>query len=48
MILATGTRAEIEHIVKEDPFYREKIAEYEIVEFLPTMSAESLSGFVAI
>jgi uncharacterized protein YciI len=48
VILATGTRPEIEHIVKEDPFYREKIAEYEIVEFLSTKSAESLLGFVAI
>ena len=33
------TRAEIERIVLDDPFNREKIAEYEIIEFLPSMTA---------
>lgn len=48
VILATaGTRAEIEAIVKNDPFYREKIAAYEIVEFLPSMSSEHLANFIA-
>lgn len=47
VILATGTRSEIESIVREDPFHREKIAEYEIIEFLPSMSATRLSDLVS-
>jgi hypothetical protein len=37
------TRAEIEGIILNDPFNREKIAEYEIIEFLPTMAATHLA-----
>jgi uncharacterized protein YciI len=44
VILANAeTRAEIESIVLNDPFNREKIAEYEIIEFLPSMAAAHLS-----
>lgn len=46
VILATAeTRAEIENIIQGDPFRREQIADYEIIEFLPTMSASSLAAF---
>ena len=38
-----ATRAEIEAILLHDPFNREQIAEYEIVEFLPSMSAAHLA-----
>ena len=41
------TKAEIESIVQKDPFHREKIAEYEIIEFLPTMATAPLSFFKA-
>ena len=37
------TRAEIESIILNDPFNREKIAEYEIIEFLPSMAATQLA-----
>lgn len=47
VIIATGTLSEIEQIVREDPFHRENIAEYEIVEFLPSMSAEKFSDLIA-
>ena len=48
VILATaGSRAEVERIIQNDPFHREKIASYEIVEFLPSMSAEHLANLVA-
>ncbi len=48
VILAVAeTRAEIESIVQNDPFHREKIANYEIVEFLPSMSAEHFSNLIA-
>lgn len=44
VILATGaSRAEIEEIVAGDPFHREQIADYEIVEFLPSMAATALA-----
>ena len=40
VILAKAeTKTEIEDIVHADPFYREGIAEYEIIEFLPSMTA---------
>ncbi len=38
-----ATRAEIETIIMNDPFNREKIAEYEIIEFLPSMAATHLA-----
>lgn len=46
VILATAaSRAEIERIVLGDPFKREGVAEYEIVEFLPSMAAAPLADF---
>jgi uncharacterized protein YciI len=43
VILANAeTREEIEAIILDDPFNREKIAEYEIIEFLPSMAATDL------
>lgn len=44
VILAVGTsRTQIEHIINEDPFHREQIADYEIIEFLPTMTTSVLA-----
>jgi hypothetical protein len=37
------TRAEIESIILNDPFNREKIAEYEIIEFVPSMATTHLA-----
>ncbi|MDE2429620.1 MAG: GTP cyclohydrolase [Burkholderiales bacterium] len=46
VILAqAGSLAELEAIVQQDPFYREQIAEYELIEFLPSMTAASLAQF---
>jgi uncharacterized protein YciI len=44
IIAQAESRAEIENIVAEDPFYREGIAQYEITEFLPSKSAAQLAG----
>lgn len=41
------TRAEIESIILNDPFNREQIAEYEIIEFLPSMAAPHLANLKA-
>lgn len=37
---------EVNEIIKEDPFYMEDIAEYEIIEFMPTKYAEGFEKFV--
>ncbi|QYF94997.1 YciI family protein [Massilia sp. PAMC28688] len=34
---------EIEAVISRDPFHREQIADYEIVEFCPTMSSADLA-----
>ncbi|WDZ95184.1 YciI family protein [Herbaspirillum sp. WKF16] len=38
-------RAEMEAIVESDPFYIAGVAEYEITEFVPSMTAEALEAF---
>jgi uncharacterized protein YciI len=43
IILAIAkTKEEIESIILQDPFKREQVAEYEIVEFLPSMAQSYL------
>ncbi len=49
VILAqASSRAEIDAIVQCDPFYREKIAEYHITEFLPSMANEHLQSLLLV
>ncbi|KAF1042981.1 MAG: hypothetical protein GAK35_02418 [Herbaspirillum frisingense] len=38
-------RAEMEAIVESDPFYIAGVAEYDIIEFVPSMTAEALEAF---
>jgi uncharacterized protein YciI len=45
VILATGSREDIEAIVRRDPFHREQVADYDIIEFQPMMAAEPLAAF---
>ncbi|NRD78006.1 YciI family protein [Bacillus sp. BRMEA1] len=40
------SRVELETIIQEDPFWIKQIAEYEIIEFSPTMQASALSGLL--
>jgi hypothetical protein len=35
----------VEKLIKEDPFLIQGVAEYEIVEFLPSMTAPDLDGY---
>ena len=45
VILAkASTKAEVDEILRKDPFTREGISKYEIVEFTPTKVAEGLEG----
>lgn len=46
LLVAARSRNDVENIVRDDPFHREGIAEYEIIEFLPSMAAEPFSTFV--
>jgi uncharacterized protein YciI len=46
IILANaGSRAEVEELVRQDPFHQAGIARYEITEFVPTMTAEPLAAY---
>ena len=41
-----ATKQEAEEIMEQDPFFREKIARYEIIEFVPSKSLEEFKVFV--
>jgi len=38
-------RADMEAIMELDPFYIAGVAEYELIEFVPSMTAEALEAF---
>lgn len=40
------SRAELEDILKTDPFAQQNIATYEIIEFIPNLTAPALSFLV--
>lgn len=47
VILALAeNRARLDEILAADPFWREAIAKYEVVEFLPQMAAERFADFI--
>lgn len=37
---------EVKTLIKEDPFYSKSVAEYEIIEFLPTKYVEGFEEFI--
>ena len=45
VILATGTRKEMEETIRTDPFTINDAAKYSITEFLPSMTADCLSPY---
>lgn len=45
VILAQGTRSEIEAVVAQDPFMVNSAVRYSITEFIPTMKADCLSRY---
>lgn len=48
VILVRGLdREALAALIKEDPFYQNDIADYEITEFAPTKYDEAFAGFVA-
>jgi uncharacterized protein YciI len=47
IIAHAASRAELESVLRDDPFQQAGVARYEITEFVPTMTAEALSAFRA-
>jgi uncharacterized protein YciI len=39
-------KIEVDSIIKEDPFYKNSIAKYEVIEFIPTNYAEGFKQFI--
>jgi uncharacterized protein YciI len=46
IVVADMDRAAVEAMLEEDPFAREGVSEYEIVEFRPTKSSPAVGAFV--
>nr|MBC9200023.1 hypothetical protein [Paenibacillus sp. PL91] len=46
IIARAESKTEIEGIIKEDPFHKEKLAEYTVIPFTPTIYAESLASLL--
>lgn len=46
IILARGSQENIEQIVNQDPFKKNKIAEYTFTQFIPTMADENLTSLI--
>ncbi|BFM13099.1 YciI family protein [Simiduia litorea] len=47
VIIATvESRGVLENILAQDPFYREKVASYDVTEFVPSRSSEALAFLV--
>ena len=40
------TMEELQQIIKEDPFHKNSIADYEVTEFYPTKCAEGFERFI--
>lgn len=45
ILCRANTRAEVDDIILGDPLHREKVAEYEVIEFLPSLAAAELAHF---
>ena len=46
IVFNTKDEAEMKAIISEDPFYRNEIAEYEIIEFYPSKYAADFKAFI--
>lgn len=45
VILATGDRATLDGVLREDPYNRNSVARYTVTEFLPTMTSGEMSAY---
>jgi uncharacterized protein YciI len=46
IICNAKNKEEVETLIKEDPFYTNEVAEYEIIEFLPKVYAEGFEEYI--
>jgi hypothetical protein len=46
IVARVKTREEVDQLIHADPFYQEKIAEYEVIEFQPKSFHPSLADLV--
>ena len=44
ILVQVETRAELDEILKEDPFYTAEVATYDVTEFIPTMTAKGFES----
>ncbi len=42
----TKSKSELEKIINEDPFKKNELADYELIEFVPSMACEQLSFLI--
>ena len=42
IVCTAKDRAAVDDIIAEDPFYAKQLADYEVIEFLPTMYVDEL------
>ncbi|WP_428623220.1 YciI family protein [Sedimenticola sp.] len=47
ILMDCDSREEVDAIIEEDPFFKAKVAEYAVTEFIPTLSAAGLEQFTA-
>jgi uncharacterized protein YciI len=47
IVAQAASRAELEDVLREDPFQQAGVAHYEITEFVPVMTAEPLAAYRA-
>ncbi len=47
IVAHAASRAELEAVLRDDPFHQAGVARYEITEFVPTMTAEALAAYRA-
>jgi len=48
ILVNSTSKDEVEKIVSEDPFFINKVASYEIIEFIPTKFDEHFSPFMQV
>lgn len=46
IIAISSTKKEIEKIIKEDPFYKNKLAEFRIIEFHASQKADNINELI--
>ena len=46
ILCKSQTEKEVKEIIKEDPFYVKEIAEYEIIDFIPTKYADGFEKYI--